>query len=140
VVVLGAALFVTSCFLPYTGFIVLPDPADQTTTSLYQQVTFIPNGRGSDLGALLYLFGGVVPVAGVAVMALVRGERRPLLPAVLVGAVAAWSLTWVGVLLRLGTFLGGSLEVGFWLQAASIGVAVIGTILVGFGRRPSMDA
>jgi hypothetical protein len=27
------------------------------------------------------------------------------------------------------------LEVGFWLQAVSIGVAVIGTILVGFGKR-----
>ena len=27
------------------------------------------------------------------------------------------------------------MEIGFWLQAASIGVAVIGTILVGFGKR-----
>jgi hypothetical protein len=35
----------------------------------------------------------------------------------------------------LGTLLGGSLEVGFRLQTASIGVAVIGTILVGFGNQ-----
>jgi hypothetical protein len=27
------------------------------------------------------------------------------------------------------------LEIGFWLQVVSIGVAVIGTILVGFGKR-----
>jgi hypothetical protein len=55
-------------------------------------------------------------------------------PAPLVGAVVAWSLTWIGALLRLGTFLGASLEIGFWLQAVSIGVAVIGTILVATRR------
>jgi hypothetical protein len=27
------------------------------------------------------------------------------------------------------------LDIGFWLQAVSIGVAVIGTILVGFDKR-----
>jgi hypothetical protein len=26
------------------------------------------------------------------------------------------------------------LEIGFWLQAVSIGVAIIGTVLVGFGK------
>jgi hypothetical protein len=65
----------------------------------------------------------------------VRGERRPVLPALLVGAVVAWSLTWIGALLRLGTFLGASLEIGFWLQAVSIGMAIIGTILVAARRR-----
>ena len=47
----------------------------------------------------------------------------------LVGAIAAWSLTWIGTLIRLGTF-GTSLDVGFWLQAVSIGVVIIGAILV----------
>ena len=128
IVLLGAGLFVTSCFLPYNGFNVL----GELTISLYQQLTLGPNGSSSDLGALLYLFGGVAPVAVVATVGLVRREGRAGLPS-LVGAVAAWSLTWIGVLLRLGTF--ASWEVGFWLQAVSIGVAVIGTILVGFGRR-----
>jgi hypothetical protein len=90
--------------------------------------------RRKHLSSLLYLFGGVAPVAAAAVVALVRGERRPVLPALLVGAVVAWSLTWIGALLRLGTFLGASLEIGFWLQAVSIGVAVIGTILVATRR------
>jgi hypothetical protein len=45
-------------------------------------------------------------------------------------------LTWIGILLQYGTFSRlFSLELGFWLQAVSIGVVVIGTILVGFGKR-----
>jgi hypothetical protein len=69
-----------------------------------------------------------------------RGER-PSPGAFLAGAVAAWSLTWLGSLVQAATLrdnaLSGrlSLEVGFWLQAVSIGVAVIETILVGFGKR-----
>jgi hypothetical protein len=134
IVLLVAALFVASCFLPYVGYAGLSIPGTKTTTSLYQQLTLGPNGGSSDLSSLLYLFGGLAPVAAVAVVALVRGERRPVLPALLVGAVVAWSLTWIGALLRLGTFLGASLEIGFWLQAVSIGVAVIGTILVATRR------
>jgi hypothetical protein len=46
-------------------------------------------------------------------------------------AVAAWSLTWIGLMIREATFGGGiSLEWGFWVQASSIGVVVIGTIVV----------
>lgn len=134
IVLLGAALFVASCFLPYVGYKGLSIPGTKTTTTLYQQLTLGPNGGSSDLSSLLYLFGGVAPVAAVAVVALVRGERRPVLPALLVGAVVAWSLTWIGALLRLGSFLGASLEIGFWLQAVSIGVTIIGTILVATRR------
>jgi hypothetical protein len=131
IVLLGAGLFVTSCFLPYNGFAVL----GERTISLYEQLMLGPNDSSSDLGAVLYLFGGVAPVAVVATVGLVRGEGRTGLPSLLVGAVVAWSLTWIGVLLRLGTFAGASWEVGFWLQAVSIGVAVIGTILVATRRR-----
>jgi hypothetical protein len=130
IVLVGAGLFVTSCFLPYNGFSIL----GERTISLYRQLTLGPNGRSSDFGALLYLFGGIAPVAVVAIVGLARGERWTGLPLLLVGAVAAWSLTWIGVLLRLGTFAQASLEVGFWLQAVSIGVAVIGTILVATRR------
>ena len=134
IVLLGAALFVASCFLPYVGYTGLSIPGTKTTTTLYQQLTLGPNGGSSDLSSVLYLFGGVAPVAAVAVVALLRGDRRPVLPALLVGAVVAWSLTWIGALLRLGTFPGASLELGFWLQAVSLGVAVIGTILVATRR------
>ena len=124
---LGAALFVVSCFLPYYGFAIPAVPGK--SFSLYRATTSGPTGGGSDLGAVLYLFGGAAPIAAVAIIGLARGGRRTGLPLVLVGAVTAWSLTWIGILIRLGTF-GTSLDIGFWLQAVSIGVAIIGAILV----------
>jgi hypothetical protein len=134
VVLLGAALFVTSCFLPYTGF---PSPAERTL-SLYEQVT-LPNSGASDLGALLYLFGGVATLAVVASVALLRGGRGRGLPFLLIGAVAAWSLTWIGILWQFRTVSGlFSLKFGFWLQAVSIGVVVIGTIVVWLETRSEL--
>jgi hypothetical protein len=72
----------------------------------------------------------------VALVGLTRGERQSG-RGFLAGAVSAWSLTWIGSLLQSAglregaTIPGGlSLETGFWLQAVSIGAAVIGTILV----------
>ena len=132
VVLLGAALFVTSCFLPYYGV------AGERSISLYDQL-LVAQGGGLELGAILFLFGGVATVVVVAIVGLTRGER-PSLRAFLAGAVAAWSLTWLGSLLQAANLrdnaLSGrlSLEVGFWLQAVSIGVAVIGTILVATRR------
>ena len=129
-VLLGVALFVTSCFLPYEGFVSPASP----TVSLYELLTFVPNGGSSDIAVLLYLFGGVAFVTAIAILGLARGERRATLPSMLVGAVVAWSLTASGALLRNGTY-DVSLEVGFWMQAVSIGLAVMGTILVATRRR-----
>jgi hypothetical protein len=133
VVLIGAALFVTSCFLPYYGFV------GGRSLTLYDQL-LVSQGGGSELGVILFLFGGVATVVVVTILGLTRGER-PSLRAFLSGAVAAWSLTWIGSLLqavnlRENVLTGRlSLEVGVWLQAVSIGVAVIGTILVGVGKR-----
>jgi hypothetical protein len=132
VALLGAALFVVTCFLPYYGF-----PVGRSV-SRYDQLLVLQDG-GLELGAILFLFGGVATVLVVAIVGLTRSER-PSVRACLAGAVAAWSLTWIGSLLQTANFresaIGGlSLEIGFWLQAVSIGVAVIGTILVGLGKR-----
>ena len=133
IVLLGAALFVTSCFLPFYGF-----PGGQSV-SLYDQLLVARDG-GLELGSKLFLFGGVATVVVAALVGLVRGERQSE-RGFLAGAVSAWSLTWIGSLLqtaglREGTITRGlSLDAGFWLQAVSIGVAVIGTILVGLGGR-----
>jgi len=95
---------------------------------------------GLELGANLFLFGGVATVVVVALVGLIRGERQPG-RGFLAGAVSAWSLTWIGSLLQSASLReatiprGLSLDAGFWLQALSICVAVIGTILVGFGKR-----
>lgn len=127
IVLLGAALFVISCFLPFNGFSLGPGAR---TVSLYQQVGQGLNG-GWNPGGVMFLFGGVAAVVVVAVFGLTRRKRWTGLPWLLVGAVSAWSLTWTGFLIYTGTIgLDNlSLEIGFWLQAASIGVAIIGTIL-----------
>ena len=119
-----------TCFLPYYGF-----PGGRSV-SRYDQLLVAQDG-GLELGAVLFLFGGVATVLVVAIVGLTRSER-PSGRAFLAGAVAAWSLTWIGVLLQTANLREGaigelSLEIGFWLQAVSIGVAVIGTILAGLG-------
>ena len=133
VVLLGAALFVATCFLPYYGF-----PVGRSL-SLYDQLLVLQDG-GLELGAILFLFGGVAAVLMVVIVGLTRGERQSG-RGFLAGAVSAWSLTWIGSLLRTASLReettipqGLSLEAGFWLQAVSIGVAVIGTILVATRR------
>ena len=133
IVLLGAALFVTSCFLPYYGF------PGGLSVSLYDQLLVAQDG-GLELGAKLFLFGGVATVVVVALVGLMRGERQSG-RGLLAGAVSAWSLTWIGSLLQSAGLREGatiprglSLETGFWLQAVSIGVAVIGTILVATRR------
>jgi hypothetical protein len=129
VVLVGAAGFVASCFLPYDGLTILPDGS--RTVSLYEQLVSLgPNDGGSDFGALLFLFGGVASVAVIAIMGATRGGLRPS-AATMAAAVSVWSLTWIGLMIREATFVGGiSLEWGFWVQASSIGVVVIGTIVV----------
>jgi hypothetical protein len=129
VVLVGVAGFVASCFLPYKGLTILPDGS--RTVSLYEQLVSLgPNDGGSDAGALLFLFGGVASVAVIAVMGVSRGGLRPS-AASMAAVVAAWSLTWIGLMIRDATFgAGTSLEWGFWIQALSIGVVVIGTIVV----------
>ena len=145
IVLLGAALFVTSSFLPYYGF------PGGGSVSFYAQLWVLQDG-GLELGAKLFQFGGIATVAVIALVSLTRGERE-WGRGFLAGAVSAWSLTWIGSLLQTASLRETtipqelSLEAGFWLQAVSIGVAVIGTILVAARRMgahehgpPGMDA
>jgi hypothetical protein len=133
IVLIGCALFVAACFLPYYGL-----PGVESIT-FYDQLVVAQDG-GLELGAILLLFGGVATVLVSAIVGLTRSDH-PSGRAFLAGAVAAWSLSWIGSLLQTANIRedalpeGVSLESGFWLQAVSIGVTVIGTILVGFGKR-----
>jgi len=87
IVLLGAALFVTGCFLPYYRF-----PGGHSL-SLYDQLSLSQDG-GLELSAILFLFGGVATVVVVAMVGLTRGERQSG-RGFLAGAVSAWSLTWI---------------------------------------------
>jgi hypothetical protein len=133
VVLLGAALFVATCFLSYYGF-----PGGRSL-SLYDQLLVAQDG-GLEVGAILFLFGGVPAVLVVAIVGLTRGERQSgRLPRRRGLSVVSHvdRLTAKDRQLREETTIpqGLSSEAGFWLQAVSIGVAVIGTVLVAT-RRP----
>ena len=134
ITLVGAVLFVATCFMPYYGF------PGGGSVSLYDQLMVGQDG-GLELGAILFLLGGVTTVLVVAVVGLARGKRDAGPVQFLAGSVAAWSLTWIGSLLQSANLLEGerilgglTLELGFWLQAVSIGVAVIGTVLVATRR------
>lgn len=134
IALVGAALFVATCFLPYYGF------PDGGSVSQYDQL-MVGQGGGLESGAILFLFGGVAIIVVVAIVGLARPRlNMGSVHVFLAGAVAAWSLTWIGALLHTTNLLEGTiprgltLELGFWLQAVSIGVAVIGTILVATRR------
>jgi hypothetical protein len=72
-VLLCSVLFVASCFLPYLAVLSL----STRTLSLYQQLTLGPYGGFSELGTVLFLFGGVVPVAPSRLSpSCSAGERR----------------------------------------------------------------
>jgi len=135
ITLVGAALFVATCFLPYYGF------PDGGSVSLYDQLLVSPDS-GAEFGAILFQFGGVATIVVVAIVGLARGKLNTgSVHFFLAGAVAAWSLTWIGSLLQTASLRNGltiprlSLELGFWLQAISIGVTIIGTILVAARRR-----
>jgi hypothetical protein len=124
-VLAGAAGFVVGCFVPYYGGLLGPGE----TVSLWQPGSPGGDSVASHLGQLLLLFGGVATVAFLAMVGATRRKPRTA-PTMLAATVVAWSLTWTGFMIRQATLgLGISLEWGIWLQALSVGVVVIGTIL-----------
>jgi hypothetical protein len=66
--------------------------------SLYEQQT---SGvfDGGYLGRLLYLFAGVAIATSIAVVGVARSDPQPRVPSLLIGAAAAWSVPWIGVML-----------------------------------------
>jgi hypothetical protein len=97
---------------------------------LYEQQTSGPF-EGASLGRLLYLFAGVAIATSIAVVDVARNKPQSRVTSMLIGAVAAWSLPWIGIMLGTAqTTLGPSLDVGYWVQAVSIGVVIVGTIVV----------
>jgi hypothetical protein len=132
VVLLGAALFVVSCFLPYYEI----DAPDELAggVSLYDQLHFPGSEAWTlDLGTVLFLFGAVAVVVAFAIVGVRRSGYRIWTPGMLGVAVLAWGATWFGTLLRQMSLLRSvipesSLAVGFWSQATSILVVALGTI------------
>ena len=99
-----------TCFLPYYGF-----PGGRSV-SRYDQLLVAQDG-GLELGAVLFLFGGVATVLVVAIVGLKRSER-PSGRAFLAGAVAAWSLTWISVLLQTANLREDAIGGSRWRSAS----------------------
>jgi hypothetical protein len=131
VVLIGAAAYVASCFLPYYE---IGLGGRNETVTMYEQLQVGSDHWTLDLGNLLLLFGSVAVLAAIAIAGL-AGRGHPLvLPAMLAVVALAWFLPSFGILLRVSALrqspLSGGLwlEVGFWIQALSVLVVVLGTV------------
>jgi hypothetical protein len=140
VVLLGVVGFVVGSFLPYFGGAFLPPP--EGAISLYRLISGGPGTTFEHLGGVLSLFAGAAIVGAIALWGVIR--PRTWTPPALVAGAAAWTLTWIGVLISQGTF--GPHEVGYWVLLASLSVAIAGTIVVVLvtvrtrGRAPTQNA
>jgi hypothetical protein len=125
IVLAGVAGFIVACFLPFW-----PTPAplpQREAISLYRlYVTPAPvNNLFLQAAGFLALFAGVVVVASLAIVHLIRRKRRWTLSA-LAGAVTVWALTWIAMLLRTWA-IGFPREAGYWVLMASTGLVIAGT-------------
>jgi hypothetical protein len=81
------------------------------------------------IGAILTVFGGPLLIAVLSLLSLV-GRLAPARPTVVV-AVATWSTFVVGATLSvISTDLPLGLGPGFWVQSASAGVAIMGSLVL----------
>jgi len=132
-VLVGVVAFVLSCFLPYSRLL------DQRSISYYRLATMSQGGTLRYVGGLLFLFGGTATVAWVALAGLRHGrhERRRT-PSILLAVSVVWSLSWIGILVSVSGGFG--YEVGYWSMLVSIGVVIVGTVVVWLsGRHAAHD-
>jgi hypothetical protein len=127
VVLVGVAGWAVGCFLPLFHF---PQLGDSGIT-LYGQISI--GSIWIKVGGVLYLFGGISAIGVISILGVLR--IRAWTRFLLAGAMLAWFLVSIGVLISIGGSIagfnpGGSLGVGYWCCWASIVVVVTGTILV----------
>ena len=132
VVLLGVAAWAVSCFRPLYRI----TEVQTVRTTLVRQVAF--GSFGIKLGGIVYLFGGIT---AIGVLALVGARvRRPWNVAVLAGAVVAWSLASIGVLITVGAAASGFslrsvLGVGYWGLWVSVICVMAGTVILVVSHR-----
>lgn len=127
VTLVGVAGWLTGCFLPLYRVSGL----DGAQLTLYRQVSF--GSFGTRVGGILYLFGPISAIGVIAILGVLR--IRPRIGVLLAGAVTAWFLVSIGVLISIGSSIGGfnpgsSLGIGYWCCWASVVIVVTGTVMV----------
>jgi hypothetical protein len=131
VVLIGVAGFIVSCFLPYLSL------GGPRSMSLYQLVVRAGFSQTvmQIIGGFLQLFAGAGTVAWIALTGIRhRRHAHGWLPFALAAATAAWSLTWIGVLLSQSQIV-GSEGLGYWSALLSLLVAIVGTVVVWVSAR-----
>jgi hypothetical protein len=110
-------------------------PAPGITVTYFEALRF-PGPTPSavhTIGAILTVFGGPLLIAVLSLLLLV-GRLAPARPTVVV-AVATWSTFVVGGTLSvISTDLPLGLGPGFWVQSASAGVAILGSLVLLISR------
>ena len=129
IVLLGSAGFVATSFLPLEEFKV----GSTVTYSLYQLSRQPPGNLVAHIGGILWLFTGVLTIASLSILGL-RNPPFRWASASLAAAVIVWSTYWIGTLLRTSA-VAPSLAWGYWLVLLSMGVVVIGTVMVVMATR-----
>lgn len=88
-----------------------------------------PSSAAHTIAAILTVFGGPLLIAVLSLLSL-AGRLAPARPTV-VAAVATWSTFVVGTTLNIiSTDLPLGLGPGFWVQSASAGVAILGSLVL----------
>jgi hypothetical protein len=88
-----------------------------------------PSSAAHTIAAILTVFGGPLLIAVLSLLSL-AGRLAPARPTVVV-AVATWSTFVVGTTLNIiSTDLPLALCPGFWVQSASAGVAILGSLVL----------
>ena len=127
VALVGAVGWVVGCFLPLYD---ITEPAG-LTISFYRQISF--GSAGTKIGGLLYLFGGIAAIGVISIFGVLR--NRSLTGVLLAGAVVAWALISIGVLISLAGSIGefnpgASFGIGYWCCWVSVVIVVAGTAMV----------
>jgi hypothetical protein len=104
-------------------------PAPGITVTYLEALRFPGPSAVHTIGAILTVLGGPVLIAVLSLLSLV-GRLAPARPTVVV-AVATWSTFVVGATLSvISTDLPLGLGPGFWVQSASAGVAIMGSLVL----------
>lgn len=129
IALVGAALYVAGCFLPFWGA--------GAQTSLFDDLVrpddYSRSARTAVFGSM-FLFAGIVVVAVTCVLGLRADDPRRAWPW-LASAVTAWGLTYLGWLLRYSASAGFYPRAGPWFMLAGVLVVAAGTVMAGTTSR-----
>lgn len=128
IALVGAALYVAGCFLPFWG--------TGVPTSLFDDLgrTDSLHSAGVVVGESMFLFAGIVVVAVASVLGLRADDPRRAWPW-LASGVTAWGLTGLGWLLRYSAGAGFYPRADPWFMLAGVLIVAAGSVVAAVTSR-----